>query len=344
MDLITTQELAKIANVSQSTISRSLNDSSEISPKTRQRIKQLAKEYGYVHRQRNKSDSFAKSKCIAVVLSKNFFSDYPNLYLDTLFNSLYSYINQKGLYSLVVADRDDTSIIDNLKDLISSNYLAGCIIVNREYNLELDKYFVENNIAHVYAQYFSRDSLKSMNIIDIDHHLGGYMATSHLISLGHRKIITITSQGSDYQERTNGCFEALKEAGIPSTNQIVLTCDHNYIDAYETICKHLSFVKKHTAIFAQSDRVAIGCINALMDNGITVPDDISVIGFDGLEAGEYCRPSLSTIHQPSNELAKMAVDRLIKLIERGDTKVMHTFITPALLLRNSTASVKINYD
>lgn len=343
--MITTQELAVLAGVSQSTVSRSLNNSPHISEETRNRIQSLAKEHGYIVKKRQPhSKENGKKGGIGIVLNANAFRRSLDLYLQYLLSEIIKQVEDKGYYSIVLTDNMEDKAVERVESVIKTKVLCGVVIINTDYNGRLEEQLNHYDIPHVYTQYFSRPLQKSMNIIDVDHFTGGVLATRHLISLGHRKIGTFTSYGSDFEDRTSGYKAALQNNGIAFDAKRVVHSRPGYVYGYEAIRDNWEALSDCTAFFAQTDLMGIGILSYLIDSGHRVPEEYSVIGFDGINEGQYCRPQLSTVFQPIAEIASLSIQRLVSLIDREDSKATHSFVQPILQIRDSTAALPIRQE
>ncbi|MCD7895849.1 MAG: LacI family transcriptional regulator [Planctomycetaceae bacterium] len=343
--MITTRELARLAGVSQFTVSRSLNNHPAIPVKTRERIAELAREHGYEPRATiRKQTSRRGKKAIAVLMTG---IPYTNLYLESMFIKIFSEIEKAHYLALHVNDADLTVNYDRVAELVETGIIAGFIIINLHYNPHVHDYLVASKIPHVYLHYFGKNSLEALDIIDTDNYLGGHLAASHLLQLGHKKIKVLTSSASSdkldshtFVDRTSGFREAIRAAGMTLPDRdLAWIQDHNFEKAYEYVSKHLDHVRAYDAVFAQTDTMAMGYINAFHDNGISVPDEISVMGYDGIEEGILCRPAVTTIRQPISELAEETLARLLSLIHNPVQTTRRSFIQPTLLIRQSTRSI-----
>lgn len=334
--MITTRELVALAGVSQSTVSRALRDRPEISPEVRERIRNLAKQHGYIVRSgRHRTTATAERRTIAILTSGIVEMD---AYLIALCNAISQFITQENYFPLLLIYKDEF-LLSRTAELISTKQIDGFIIIKREFDEEVHRYLAKLNIPQVYIHYFSRYSLNVIDLIDTDQYLGGYLATRHLLERGHRNILTLTSKGREFEDRTSGYFAAMRDAGLQANNDNVVCISCSYDDGYNFVMQNKDLIDRNTALFVQNDPGAIGCINALMDCGIHVPNDFSVIGFDGIEAGRYCRPQLTTVIQPFEDLASAALNRLLQRIGGASDKVIRTFIQPTIVERSSTASI-----
>ncbi|SDE56613.1 transcriptional regulator, LacI family [Priestia aryabhattai B8W22] len=334
--MITTRDLATLAGVSQSTVSRALRDRPEISLETRERIRNLAKQYGYIVRSgRHRTTATAERRTIAILTSDIVEMD---AYLIALCNAISQFITQENYFPLLLIYKDEF-LLSRTTELISTKQIDGFIIIKREFEEEVHRYLTELNIPQVYIHYFNRYALNAINLIDTDQYLGGYLATRHLLERGHRNILTLTSEGREFDDRTSGYFAAMRDAGLQANNDNVVCISRSYDDGYNFVMQNKDLIDRNTALFVQNDPGAIGCINALMDCSIHVPNDFSVIGFDGIEAGRYCRPQLTTVIQPFEDLARAALNHLLQRIGGTNDKAIRTFIQPTIVERYSTASI-----
>lgn len=338
--MITTRKLAELAGVSQTTISRCLNDSHEVSVETKERVRALAREHGYIIRQKaTKTLCTSARKVIGVLFMRNEF--FKDLFLNQVLCELYSIIENENYYAMPLLDYYGVNGTERLRDLLSLGNLEGLIIINRKYDEVLDQYLSSIGLPHVYLIYHLRKTAKQSHIIDTDNFAGGYLATRHLLELGHRKIATITSPLDEYSDRTEGYKMALNEYGVPYDAELVFSAGISYQSYYEITRLKSDRFQEITALFGQFDVGAFGAINALSDMGYQVPKDVSVIGFDGLDAGTMCRPTLSTIKQPYSDLAIQTVERLIQLANRPNLRTeSKVYLRPELIIRESTISLE----
>lgn len=336
--MITTQELAALAGVSQSTVSRSLHNSPSISEETRLRVQALAKEHGYVAKRKpHGARGSTQKSAIGIILGPNPSQESLNLYIEYLTDSILQRIEQAGFYTILLTDDGSPEAMERIDTVAKTGSMQGCVIINTDFNALLEQRLVAYGIPHVYTQYFSRPLQKSLNIIDADHFTGGMLATNHLLSLGHRRIATFTSAGSDFEDRTAGYKAALEGSNIPFDPALVIQSGLSHALGYRAAGANWKKLEGCTAFFAQTDLMGLGVLSYLLDSGYTIPGDYSVIGFDGICEGQYCRPQLSTVVQHIDEIAGLSLKRLTRLIQRDDSKATHSFVQPTLLIRGSTA-------
>jgi len=184
------------------------------------------------------------------------------------------------------------------------------------------------------AAHLSFDNLSSVTSDDT---LAAAMAIEGLLELGHRNVAVIGGHRtySDITRlRYQGCVQAFLEKGISFREEQYETARFTFAEGYRAARALLQRNPELTALFAMSDVMALGAIRALADAGKRVPEDISVIGFDGLQIGEYTLPRLSTVAQAVEQLAERSMDLLLRSIEEGASAV-HEVVPVRLLLRES---------
>ena len=309
--MISTRELAELAQVSQSTISRCLNDHPSISFETKERVRKLALQYGYVETAKGKKALLSgKRRTIGILVTgRPFFDD---LFINYTLNLLMTKAAEKNYYTipLPLSSREEGGL-EKLRDLIRLNIVDSFIILHRHFDHDLHQYLKEIGIPHIYLLHCSRNSYQAVDIVDSDNYAGGYLGTQHLISHGHKDIITVTCPWREFEDRTSGYRQALLENSIPYREDFVLTVDATYESAYRMTRANLELISQATAIYVQSDILTVGVANALQDAGLNIPKDISVLGSDGYELGAISHPQLSSVAHPIGELADLAISRLI---------------------------------
>ena len=175
----------------------------------------------------------------------------------------------------------------------------------------------------------------------IDNRAMGFSAMQTLLNAGHTKIAIFggVRQGDDgFTQRYQGAMEALNAAGISFDEERYVDTRFSLRGAYDTARGFFAMKPDTTAVFAMSDTVAMGVIRALQDTGRRVPEDVSVVGYDGIEMGKYFIPRLTTVSQPINEIARESVAMLMGMIERQEAP-RHITVDAELILRESVGPV-----
>jgi len=331
----TIKNVAKIANVSITTVSRVLNGEKGVSPKTRRRVLNVIEELGYSPSASARTLKTSLSKTIGIAVPDTLGDFYGEV-----INGIESTATENG-YNLIVSlnhhiIKEELAAVNFFK----AKKVDGAILVTTLGDDDYVRFLIENGFDIVLLD---RDphGLK-VDTVKTDNFHGGYMATEYLLNLGHSAILFI--QGLSYldssRERFNGYKKALKDKGIKRDDTFVLDGDFTTKSGYSAIKRYL---KGHgldfTAIFAANDQMAIGAIKALHDKGISVPEDVSVIGFDDSYMAPYVIPPLTTIKQRREEMGRVATELLLSRINSRDErkKTPRQVIVPVDLIERGSA-------
>ncbi|WP_459995338.1 LacI family DNA-binding transcriptional regulator [Marinitoga arctica] len=221
-----------------------------------------------------------------------------------------------------------------IKKMIQSRSVDGLLLINPEISKEDIEFILEKKVPYIFLHYLSENYIDAnINYVRTNQEKGGYIATKYLIEKGKKRILTLSGLSINYEfvERTNGYKKALNEYGI--SDEYILDIDVTFESAKKAIYKNKKILREIDSIFAQTDLMALGAIEALNELNIKIPEEISVIGFDNIQIGTYFKPRLTTVEQPIDKLAKIGIKNLIKLMEKNIK--INKFIDPKLIIRES---------
>ncbi len=339
----TIKDIAKICGVGVSTVSRAINNHPDINPETKEKIMNTIKEYGYVPNNSARNLKRVDAKAIAVLvkgIANPFFANMIKIIEEECKRKRYSMELQH-----IEADEDEVDVAQKIvkeKRLRGIIFLGGLFSHSEEKLKKLNVPFVfstagsipENINKNQYSNLGVDDYKESMKMVD------------YLIGLGHRRIAIIVAE--PYEEsigqlRLEGYIDALKKNGIqPDTALVFQTSDEiSHFSMENGYCTAKRLVESgvdFTALYAVSDVLAIGAIRALLESGRKVPDDVSVAGYDGIDVSGYISPSLTTIRQPVEAMAKDTVKLLFDIIA-GKKDHQHITYEAELLERESTKAI-----
>ena len=335
----TIYEVAKAAGVSRQTVSRVLNNRPDVSSETRQRIKEIIEQLDYRPSAIARSLSLKKSYTLGVVTAG------------------LKYIGPSRTLSGITREADELGYGLLLKELASfsannvspllqwfqSHQVDGIIWAapeigdNRNW---LDDLPTEINIPIIFL---TMDKWEDVSIVAIDNYLGGKLATEHLIDLGRENIGHISGPLDwwEARERKHGWEDALSAAGIQPTDYMWVEGNWSPQNGKLAIDELLAKFPGMDAVFVGNDQMALSVLQTAWEQGKKIPDDLAVIGFDGIPESEFYFPPLSTIYQDQDEVGRAAVRELIRLVDEGlddeqEIKPRHITIEPELIVRGST--------
>jgi DNA-binding LacI/PurR family transcriptional regulator len=331
----TIQDVAKLAGVSKSTVSKYLNENQHVSAETRKRIGQAIKELGFKPNSLARGLAFKATGLIGLVIS-----DFDNLFNMELIKSIDAEAEKFGYNIVLVCTRDDADSEMIMPEILAEKYkhLDGIILTNaRENGIEISK--IAENFEHLVLVHRHTPAC-STDYAVVDGYVGGRLAAEYLIGLGHRKLAMISGPRTIYQfkERVRGFQDVLREHGL-SEQGVVVDVGQHMIEGYRAAEK---LVLEHsiTAIFAGSDFLAYGVLDAARNYGWKIPDQISLIGFDNLFFSRLVQVPLTTIDARIEELGKLAVRRLVEKIQGHRPGVEQMVLRPSLVVRDSCKMLK----
>ncbi|MDD3403099.1 MAG: LacI family DNA-binding transcriptional regulator [Hespellia sp.] len=322
------QEVAELAKVSVATVSRVLNHSDKVTPKTRKKVEDAIKELNYVPNMLARNFRTSKSKSILVILT-----NISNLFYMEIVHGIRKYANSKG-YDILLSETDGEleRQIECMQKV--KNHIADGAIFLETTTRDAALVALEKKYPVVQCCAYNDDVL--LPYVITDNRRGGYMAGSELLKAGRRRLAFCgTDDKSRYnKERRFGFMEAIEKAGIPATDIYTMNLELSFQggrDAVESLIE-----RKIDGCFFVSDMQAIGAINRMAELGITIPDEISIIGYDNLEICDFIVPALTSISQPARKMGQEAARMLIKKIEKEDkSDTCNIVFEPALVRRDS---------
>lgn len=338
METITIKDIARICGVGVSTVSRAMNDHPDINAETKQKIMEVIREYNYVPNNSARNLKRTNSNTIALLVK-----GVDNPFFGKMIRVIEEEIEKKK-YSMVVrhveVHEDEVSIAMELEKehrLKGMIFLGGFYAENAE-SLKLLKVPVVL-VTSAKPQYEDDESYSSVSVDDVKE---SYRMVDYLCRQGHKNIGILTATKYDQSVgrlRLTGYEKALKKHKIPLNSNLVRYMenseDYSMENGYHLMMELFQSGESFTSVFAISDSIAIGACRAIHDMGLRVPEDIAVAGFDGIDMAAYYTPSLTTIKQPIEEIAREATSILFNVI-RKKTKHVHKYFDGELIIREST--------
>ena len=342
MSAVTIKDIAKICNVGISTVSRAINDDPGINKNTRERILKVIEECHYVPNNSARNLKMSESNTIALLIKgidNQFFQGMLKIYEEELKKIEYSF-----LIHAVGEDQDDASVALELtkeKRLKGIIFLGGLMRYSQEKLNMLGIPYVLCTVA-VNMEKPRRNSLS----VSIDDEKESYRAVDYLCKKGHKKIAIITGKENDYgvgKLRLEGYKRALSDNGIAYNPVLVRymksdLAEYSVANGYQVTKELLESGVECTAIYAISDLMALGVYKAVFEAGKRIPEDYSVMGFDGLEVAKYFHPSLTTMEQPCSQMVKHSIELLMEAID-GEMEEKQMILDTVLQERDSVAEI-----
>lgn len=329
--MATIKDVAAMAGISYTTVSHVLNKTRPVSEPVRIKVEEAIARLDYVPSAVARSLKGKATATIGLLVANSL-----NPYFAELARGIEDYCGRNN-YCVILCNCDDNPEKQrNYLRVLLEKRVDGLVIASAG-----DDIGVASGLAGVRTPMVIVDrSLEDVesDLVRIDHELGAYLATCHLLELGHRAIACIAGPASTQvaQLRVAGYMRALSEAGITPPEQWMIESDFTCVGGYEAAVRLLAR-DRPSAIFACNDMMGIGVLRAAAERKLRVPDDLSVIGFDDVQMSNYVYPGLTTVGQSILQLGEMAAQLLLQRIASPERAVEQRIVAPNIVLRESTA-------
>lgn len=327
---LTIDDIAKLAGVSKATVSYVINDKPGVSQELRCKIKKIIEDCNYVPNSAARGLAGEKTHFIGLVIPDVSDMFYANIIRGVEKTSnKYNYL--LNLYTTHGEEEKEQRVIK----LINSSMVDGLIIMAYYIKDNFIDFLKNEGIPFVFIDYPTKD--EEIYSVVVDNEAGAFEAAEYLISLGHQKIAFLEGHEAAWDSRARfiGFLKALTVNSIEFNPLLVEKGDFTREGGYKATKKLLEKGEEFTAIFASNDQMAIGAVRAIKEQGLKIPDNISIIGFDNIEASSIIDPPLTTVMQPIYEMGKKATEILIRLINEEKIEQKKFMLKTKLIKRNS---------
>jgi DNA-binding LacI/PurR family transcriptional regulator len=329
---ITIRDVAARAGVSHQTVSRVINNSASVRPKTRDKVMAAINEMGYSPNAIARSMAKGRTSMLACI-SPNL-TDYT---LSSIIEGAERQARQQGYYLVSSSAEDEQTFADLLNELIKSRRVEGLLVINP---------YVDSRYQLIHPKtpsFFigAHSRLKTISSVALDDYGVAKKATEYLIKLGHHRIAMVTGPRVEdcTLDRDQGYKQALAEAKLPFIREMVIIGDWSATSGYEAMYQLVEQITIPTAVFAQNDRMAVGVLRAARELDIHVPQQLNVIGIDDMPLASYFDPPLTTMRQDMFEIGSQAARLLIRSLEMSQAPSQHLRIPGKLIIRRSTSKI-----
>lgn len=329
--MATIKDVASAAGVSYTTVSHVVNGTRPVSDEARQKVEAAVSKLGYVPSAVARSLKQSETFTVGVLVPSS-----VNPFFAELTRGIEDYCHGAGYCVFLCNSDDDPRRQSHYLRVLLEKRVDGLIVASGA-----DTATLTEGLARMAIPLVVLDRLVpgvSANQVSLDHEAGAYLATRHLLERGHRAIACVRGpKGLEVSElRLAGWRRALEEAGIKPKTGWVAQGDFSSASGYVSGLQLLE-TQRVSAVFACNDLMAIGVLRAAAERGVTVPQQLSVVGFDGIELGNYVFPALTTVGGSIRGLGETAAQVLIDSIKSGQAEQRTVSVAPRLFQRESTA-------
>lgn len=309
--MITIKDVARLAEVSISTVSRVINDSKPVSPEVRRKVLKVIEETGYKPNDVARSLVTRRSYLIGVIVN-----NLAQSYVADIVRGIEEIGKMYGYDILLCSSYSSKETQEKYLQLLDRKQAEGLFLVGNKFDDEIIEIAKGLNKPCIY---FTRDVNANMNHISIDCKSAIYEMTNYLVQEGHKNIVYV----SDFEDRTSveedkiaGYLKSIEDNEL-NYSKIYVVGGNKHSKAYELGKSLVKETGEFTAVVCSNDEIAIGIMDSMIDNGIKVPDEVSVVGFGNIREGKFVRPELTTIGEPYYDVGAVGMRMLIKMI-KGD--------------------------
>jgi len=330
--MVTIKDIAREVGVSPSTVSRALSDSPLISQATKEQVHAVAKRLGYERNELARALVKGTSEAIGLVVP-----DITNPFFADIARGVGEVAHAFGYGVILCNTAESLERGLNYIRLLRRKRVDGLIITNATRNDPVAKQLAGSKTPFILVSRLW-EGIETSYVIGDDHY-GARQAVEHLISLGHKRIGFIGGPAAvqSSNDRMQTYREVLQEHGLTPQEEWIRYADFTQRAGREAGRRMLSLTVRPTAIFAANDVTALGVLEAAEDLGISVPDDLSIVGYDDISYASLPRIQLTTVAPPAFEMGKIATDWLISTIVGRHQRLLHRVLKPHLVVRCTTA-------
>jgi LacI family transcriptional regulator len=331
---VSLRTLADFLKLSPATVSVVMNDSpaaKAIPAHTKERIKKAARQLHYRPNFFARSLSLKRGFMIGVLTP-----ELSDGYHTMVMSGIGDYLMREGYFYLSAHHRHKADLIEEYPRLLMSRGAEGIIAIDT---------VLTHRLSVPVVAIAGHEKIPGVTNVVLDHRRAAELILRHLFDLGHRRIAFMHGQpfSSDSDDRFRNLMSMAPELGLEVSSELTVQLERDLTSpelGYPVVQQLLNRGQKFTALVAFNDISAIGAIRALRDAGLRVPEDVSVIGFDDIQASAYMIPRLTTIRQPLHQMGELAARHLLQRISKGNGRAPQTIsIAPELLVRESTGRV-----
>ncbi|MBB6671852.1 LacI family DNA-binding transcriptional regulator [Cohnella nanjingensis] len=330
----TMKDVARLAGVSPATVSLALGNDPRVNIKTRKLVREAADKLRYIPNEIGRSLRSQKTETIALVIPHTSQHVFSHPYFAKLLEGITEVLNENG-YNLLLSTTAEENDEQSAYEKVLRNRRADGVIVSSA--SLFDRNFlrlVDSGFPVVYLGPWTNNDIYTVERDDV---MGAFSATDHLLKLGRRKIVHFTGPLNHQvgRDRLEGYRLAHQQNQVPVNEELVIEKDLSVNAGYEGVTELLDRQIPFDALFAGNDLMAIGAMKQLLERGIKVPEQISVVGFDDIDMASMFHPTLTTVHQPMKQTGILAAQKLLGVLNGREDIEKKTVLQTKLMIRES---------
>ena len=326
----TIKDIARLTNVSYSSVSRALSNSKGVSEETRREVAKVASELGYKPNAIARSLVKQQSDMIGLIIP-----DLQNPFFAEIAQSVFDAAASSGFCAVLGVTGWNPEVERYNIELMMQKRVDGLLLKQVDSGAGYD-------FGDMPVILLEKSRKMSCGYVEVNDEQGGYIAALHMLACGYRKIAIIggTPQSVSHKHRVAGFFKAFEEEGLPTDTIEVIYGSFFLSSGLELMNRYLETGAKPEAVFCANDAVALGALQSAQEHGLRVPDDLGIMGFDDISYSSLPQIMLTTIRQPLNEMGAIATSLLISQIQKGKPGILPKVVLETeLMIRNTCRDI-----
>lgn len=330
---LTLKDIAKIAGVAESTVSRAINNKPGVGAQTREKIMEIVREHNYQPNQLAQGLAKRETHLLALIVA-----DLTGPGYSEIIKSMEKTANQAG-YQLIICNTDNNLAKEKTYlNLVGQHRVDGAIILGGTLaNNNIMKLALNQDELLVLVNCLAEEVL--IPTVLVDNARGGYLATVHLLEQGLEKIALVMGPANDFleSEKLNGYQQALADYNIPFREQLIIKTDLSREGGYNAFFRVMKIDELPDGFFVTNDLLAIGLTEAIKMGGYLIPGDFAVVGYGDSIISAVINPALTVVAEPLQQLGRLAAEYIIKLINDQAIEEVIRVLEPELMIRESSS-------
>ncbi len=335
----TLEEIAKLSHVSRSTVSRVINDDPHVRSETRDKVRQVIQQLNYQPNAVARSLAAGHTRILGLIVPAGIAVTFEDPFFPTFIRGVTSACNLNN-YSLMLWLADAEYERRTINQIVRNGFLDGMILSSIHLPNEIVSALKASEMPFVVVGQL--EPQMDNHYVDVENQRGAQEIVAYLLRLGYRRIATISGPMDTVtaQHRRQGYMDALHSRAIIVNPALEIGGDFTEPSGYYAMQRLLQ--QKPDAVFAANDLMAIGAMRAIKERGLRIPEDIAIVGFDGIPSSANTDPPLTTVRQPSHHMGVVAAEILIELLQQGEM-YKHRVILPTELIVRESCGATMRY-